>query len=41
MIALKSGRISSARILATSAIKKLPPNSPDWYKAGDILAATE
>lgn len=41
IIALKSGRVRDARVLAQSAMQELPKNSPDWYKAGDILAATE
>jgi len=27
--------------MAAAAMRALPQNSPDWYKAGDILAATE
>lgn len=41
IIALKSGRVKDARALAQSAMQELPKKSPDWYKAGDILAATE
>ncbi len=41
IIALKSGRTTDARTLAAAAMRKLPNKSPDWYKAGDILAATE
>ncbi len=41
LIALKSGRTTDARTMAGIAIRELPKNSPDWYKAGDILAATE
>jgi predicted Zn-dependent protease len=41
LIALKSGRIKDARTMAKIAKNELPKNSPDWYKAGDILAATE
>ena len=39
--AIHSGRIDDARKMAASAIKLLKNKSPDWYKAGDILAATE
>jgi predicted Zn-dependent protease len=41
LISLKSGRISEARKMATMAINNLKKNSPDWYKAGDILEATK
>jgi len=41
LIALKAGRSTDARTMAAAAMRALPQNSPDWYKAGDILAATE
>lgn len=41
IIALKSGRVKDARTMAKIALDELPNKSPDWYKAGDILAATE
>jgi predicted Zn-dependent protease len=41
IISLKSGRISDARKMATMAMRSLKKNSPDWYKAGDILEATK
>lgn len=41
LISLKSGRISDARKMATMAMSNLKKNSPDWYKAGDILEATK
>ena len=41
LISLGSGRITDARKMATAAMRILPEKSPDWYKAGDILAATE
>ncbi|GAB4162596.1 MAG: M48 family metalloprotease [Rickettsiaceae bacterium] len=41
LISLKSGRTADAAKMAAAAMKILPKNSPDWYKAGDILAATK
>ena len=41
IIALRSGRIEDARKMASSAMRILPKRSPDWYRAGDIIAATE
>lgn len=41
LISLKSGRTKDARTMAAAAMRALPKKSPDWYKAGDILAATE
>ena len=41
LIALKSGRIADARRMARISMQELPKRSTDWYKAGDILAATE
>ena len=41
LISLKSGRIADARKMAEAAMHALPEKSSDWYKAGDILAATE
>jgi predicted Zn-dependent protease len=41
LISLRSGRIRDARKMAAAAMRALPKKSPDWYKAGDILAATE
>ena len=41
IISLHSGRNDDARKMAISAIKLLPKNSPDWYQASDILAATK
>ncbi len=41
IISMHSGRIDDARRMAASTMKLLPNKSPGWYKAGDILAATE
>lgn len=41
LISLKSGRMTDARKMATMAMNNLKKNSPDWYKAGDILEATK
>lgn len=41
LIALKSGRIADARKMASAAKNALAKKSVDWYRAGDILAATE
>jgi predicted Zn-dependent protease len=41
LISLKSGKIDNAQTMAKAAMRELPKKSPDWYKAGDILAATK
>jgi len=38
IIADKSGNKEEAKKLATEALKGLEVNSPDWYKASDIIA---
>jgi hypothetical protein len=37
LIALKTGDIKRAKALAHTAIKGLPKETPDWYKANDII----
>lgn len=41
LISLLSGRKAEAKKMAKLALPLLPKNSVDWYKAGDILAATK
>lgn len=40
-LALKTGDLKRAKSLARSVIKNLPPHTPDWYKANDIILTEE
>lgn len=41
IIALKSGNIKRAKSMARAAIKNLKVNTPNWYKANDIILTEE
>ncbi len=41
MIANKLGHKKDAKALANAALKELERNTPDWYKASDIIAANK